>query len=285
MIRVAHVFKELGRNFVRHPLTALVSLLSLTLLFLLFNLFWTAAGTSEQIYHDLLSELRMEAFLSEDLPDSTLPDLTRDIIAIEGVELAEYVDKRQARLRLADRLGVDLLVGYDSLNPLPRSYVITLEPGAINTTGMQAIEDRLTLLPGVLQVEYSRRYIEKAERTRELILQVGLVLGGLILLAALANSANNIRLMTRARAVGFRQLMLLGAGRMFVGMPFVIEGFLTAGLAALASWAIVIYGVSKVQFTQFTIVLPTQDEMGLFSLAAAVVGAVSGYLGIRQLLK
>ena len=285
MIRIAHIFKELGRNFVRHPLTALVSLLSLTLLFLLFNLFWVAAGTSEQIYRDLLSELRMETFLSEDLPDSTLATMTRDIVAIEGIELAEFVDKKEARLRLADRLGVDLLVGYDSLNPLPRSYVISLDPRALNAADMQAIEDKLALLPGVIQVEYSRTYIEKAERTRELILQVGLVLGGLILLAALANSANNIRLMTRARAVGFRQLMLLGAGRLFVGFPFVIEGFLTAGLAAVASWAIVLYGVSKVQFTQFSLVLPSQEEMLYFSLAASAVGAISGYLGIRQLLK
>jgi cell division protein FtsX len=285
VIRVAHVFRELGRNFIRHPLTALVSLLSLTLLFLMFNLFWVTAGTAEQIYRDLLSELRMEVFLSEELPDSSLATVTQDISAVQGIALAEFVDKRQARQRLADRLGVDLLVGYDSVNPLPRSYVVTLEPPALNSAGMQAIEDKLALLPGVVQVEYSRRYIEKAERTRELILQVGLALGGLILLAALANSANNIRLMTRARAVGFRQMMLLGAGRLFVGLPFVIEGFLTAGLAALASWAIVIYGVSKVQFTQFSIIVPTQNEMGLFSLAAAVVGAVSGYVGIRQLLK
>lgn len=285
MIRIAHVFKELGRNFIRHPLTALVSLLSLTLLFLLFNLFWVAAGTAEQMYNDLLSELRMEAFLSEDLPDSTLATMTRDIIAIEGIEYADFVDKREARQRLTDRLGIDLLVGYDSLNPLPRSYVIGLDQSALNAVDMQAIEDRLALLPGVIEVEYSRRYIEKAERTRELILQVGLALGGLILLAALANSANNIRLMTRARAVGFRQLMLLGAGRLFVGLPFVIEGFLTAGLAAVASWAIVLYGVSKVQFTQFSLVLPIRDEIVFFCLAAALVGAVSGYLGIRQLLK
>lgn len=285
MIKVAHVLKELGRNVARHPFTALVSLLSLTLLFLLFNLFWIAAGTSEQIYEDLLSELRMEAFVSEEYPDSVMVNTAENINAIDGVMLVDYIDKDAARSRLTDRLGVDLLVGYDSLNPLPRSYVITLENEALNPADMQRIEQQLSRLPGVLQVEYSRRYIEKAESTRKLVLQVGLALGGLILLAALANSANNIRLMTKARTVGFRQIMLLGAGKMFVGLPFVIEGFLIAGLSALASWAIVLYGVSRVQFTQFELILPSRDQMWLFVLAAAVVGCISGYLGIRQSLK
>ena len=285
MIKVAHVFKELGRNFVRHPFTALISLLSLTLLFLLFNLFWIAAGTSEGIYRDLLSELRMEAFVSEEYPDSVLATTAQNINAIEGVALVDYIDKDSARQRLADRLGVDLLVGYDTLNPLPRSYVITLDPASLNPTDMQRIEQQLATQPGVLQVEYSRKYIEKAESTRKLMLQVGFALGGLILLAALANSANNIRLMTKARTVGFRQMMLLGAGKMFVGMPFVIEGFLIAGLSALVSWAIVLYGVSRVQFTQFELILPTRDQMWLFVLAAAIVGCISGYIGIRQSLK
>jgi len=285
MIQLAYIFKELGRNFTRHPLTALVSLLSLTLLFLLFNLFWIAAGTSEQIYHDLLSELRMEAFVSEEYPDSVMVTTTQNIGALDGVAAVDYIDKSAARERLANRLGVDLLVGYDTLNPLPRSYVITLEESALSASDMQRIEMQLSEWPGGMQVEYSRRYIEKAESTRQLMLQVGLVLGGLILLAALANSANNIRLMTKARTVGFRQMMLLGAGKSFVGLPFVMEGFLIAGLSAFCSWVIVLYGVSRVQFTQFDLILPNRDQMWLFVLAAAVVGCISGYLGIRQALK
>ncbi|MDX9856216.1 MAG: permease-like cell division protein FtsX [candidate division Zixibacteria bacterium] len=285
MIRLGFMVRELGRSLYRNPGTALGSVLSLTLLFLLFNIFWVAAGTSEAFYRDLLSELRMEAFINEDLPDSAATSLTKEIYAIDGIVSAAYVSKQQARAELADQLGIDLLVGYDSLNPLPRSYVLTMEPQVLNSGDMQRISEQLTLIPGIDDVAYSRRFLEKAETTRGLILQVGLGLGAIILLTALITSSNSIRLMTRARAVGFRQMMLLGASKSFVGMPFIIEGLLIGGLSAIFSWVIVLYGHSRVVFTQITIVLPSREDMILFCAAAALVGCISGFLGIRRSLK
>ena len=74
MTRIFFVLKELGRNFIRHPLTAVSSLLSMTLLILLFDLFWVMVGTSERFYTNLLSELRMDVFISEELPDTAVAD-------------------------------------------------------------------------------------------------------------------------------------------------------------------------------------------------------------------
>lgn len=285
MIRVAYIFRELIRNLYRNPGTAVGSVLSLTLLFLLFNLFWVAAGTSEMFYRDLLSELRMEAYIDEELSDSAATGLMARLHTLEEIEAAVYVSKQQARAELAEQLGIDLLIGYDSLNPLPRSYVITLDTAALNSTDMARISEQLEAIDGIEGVAYSRRFLDKAETTRGLILQVGLSLGAIILLTALITSANSIRLMTRARAVGFRQMMLLGASKTFVALPFIIEGFLIGGLSALFSWAIVLYGRSRVVFTQLTIVMPSQDDILLFCAAAAVVGCISGYLGVRRSLK
>ncbi|MBD3402236.1 hypothetical protein GF420_05025 [candidate division GN15 bacterium] len=280
-----YILRELGRNIYRNPGTALGSVLSLTLLFLLFNLFWVAAGTSEAFYRELLAELRMEVFLDEGMPDSTATQLPREFYAIDGVLTAEFVDKDQARKRLTDLLGMDLLIGYDTINPLPRSYVLTMENDVLNTSDMQSIEERMYTIPGVIDVAYSRQFLEKAESTRDLILQVGLFLGAIILATAVISSSNNIRLMTKARAIGFRQMRLLGAGKLFVGLPFIIEGFLIAALSALLSWAIVWYGHSRVVFTQFSVVLPTGDDILLFCLAAGAVGCISGFLGIRKALQ
>lgn len=285
MIRLAFIFRELGRNLYRHPGTALGSILSLTLLFLLFNLFWVAAGTSETFYRDLLSELRMEAYIGEDVPDSVATSLTNEIYAIDGIVAAAYVSKHQARAELADQLGVDLLIGYDSLNPLPRSYVLTLDSDMLTSSDMEQTSHRLKAIDGINDVAYSKRFLEKAESTRALILQVGLALGVIILLTALITSSNSIRLMTRARAVGFRQMTLLGASKSFVAMPFVIEGFLIGGLSAVFSWMVILYGHSRVAFTQLTVVIPTREDILVFCAAAALVGAISGFLGIIRSMK
>jgi cell division transport system permease protein len=285
MTRFNHILRELGRNLIRNPGTALGSLLSLTLLFLLFNLFWVAATSSDRFYDDLLSDLRMEVFVNEAYPDSLIPQLETELQGFASIDTFTFVSRQMAREELASRLGIDLLVGYDTLNPLPRSFILTLHRPALNSEFMAGLEEQLSTIEGVGSVTYSRNFLLKAESTRDLILRVGVVLGGLILLTALISSANNIRLMTRSRARGLRQMMLMGAGRLFVGLPFLIEGLVIAGLAAVASWAIVIYGQQQIQFTQLTIVLPTYDYIGAYCVTAAVVGGISGYLGIRMSLK
>jgi cell division protein FtsX len=196
-----------------------------------------------------------------------------------------YLSKEQARDELARLVGTDLLVGYDSLNPLPRSFVLNFEPTYLNLADIAGVENEIADFPGTAEVAYSRVWLQKAEETKAVILQLGLGLGVLILLTALISSANNIRLMTRARATGFRQMLLLGASRTFIGLPLIIEGFLLGAVSASLGWWVVYYGHSRVSFAQIEIILPQPEEMALFCLAAAVLGALSGYVGVRGALK
>ena len=92
MSRIAHILKELSRNLYRNPGTALGSFLSLTLLFLLFDLYWIAAGSSERFYTRLLSELKMEVFISEETADSTLPATNVSLLIVtRGLEDASVI--------------------------------------------------------------------------------------------------------------------------------------------------------------------------------------------------
>ena len=280
-----HILRELGRNLARHPGTVLGSILSLTLLFVLFDLFWIGSMTSENFYRTLLSDLRMELYLPEEVSDSSITAFNREILSLEEVFSAEYISKDVARSSLEQLVGYDLLIGYDSANPLPRSIIITVESDFQNVNDMDLLQQRLASLTGSTEIVYSRHWLEKAENTRSIILQLGLLLGGLILLTILINSANNIRLMARARARGFRQMALLGAGRIFVGMPFFIEGFLMAGTSAALGWLIILYGRSRISLAQFEIMYPPPDQVVVYCVLAGLLGLLSGYVGIRKLLK
>ncbi len=280
-----HTLKELFRNLVGHPGTTISSLMSLTLLFLLFDLFWIAAGTSERFYSRLLSDLEMELFLKPATAESAAPALHDSLEVIEGVRTVEFVSAAQARERLAELVGTDLLAGYDSANPLPASYLLTFEEHSLTTAAMTAIEARVSRFENVAQVFYGRRWLSKAEETRAIILSLGMILGGLILLAALIGSANNIRLMTQTRAVGFYQMQILGAGKLFLAAPFLMEGLLITGLSGAAGWAAILWVRSRISFTRFEPVLPGANEIALFVAAVAVIGLISGYLGIRRMLK
>jgi cell division protein FtsX len=285
MIRLAYVIRELARNLYRHPGTAVASVLSLTLLFLLFDIFWVAAGTSSRFYRSLLSEVRVEVYIHEAVPDSSLAVTTANLLSVEGVAGAEYVSREVARERLTGMVGTDLLIGYEDANPLPRSFMLTVDETHLNTAAMQQMEIALRDLPGVADLNYSRRWLEKAEAAKALVLEIGLMLGALILATALVSSANNIRLMTRTGAADFRQLLLLGAGRTFIAMPFIAEGFLVSTISAVLGWVVIFYGQTRVQFSQIETVMPPLQDIGLFCLAAGMLGAFSGLLGLRTSLR
>jgi len=285
VIRINHLLKELGKSLFRNVGTAFSSFLSLMLLFLLFDIYWIGASTSDRFYTDMLSDLRMEAFVSEDVADSTVPIVENNISMIEGVFLVEYISKEQAREELSRLVGSDLLIGYDTTNPLPRSFILSFSTDYLNSGQLKYIEAELTRMPEITEVFYNKSWLEKAEMAKTIILNAGLALGALILLAALIGSANNIRLMTRTRAVGFKQMQLLGAGRLFLATPFLMEGLLIGGLSALSGWLLVFYWKGKITFTQFELVYPVIEEIVIYCVAAALLGVISGYLGIRKLLR
>lgn len=285
MSRVTHVLREMLRNLHRNWGIALGSLLSLTLIFLLFDLFWIAVGTSDRFYDQLLSELELEVFVSDQLPEVELGALRARITEVPGIRYATYVSKETARDELRRLVGSDLLVGYDSANPLPRSFVIAFETEYLTSSEVSNIDSRIAAMTGVTKTYYARGWLEKAESTKGILLDIGMVLGGLILLTALIGTANNIRLMTQARAIGIQQMLLLGAGRLFLALPFLIEGFLVAGFSAAVGWLVVWYFKERVRFTAFEIVYPLPDYVAAYCLAAAVLGAVSGYFGIRKLFE
>ncbi len=284
MTRVKYVLKELVRNIYRNPATSFGSFLSLALLFLLFDIFWIAARTSDRFYDEVVSELKIELFIPESVEDSAIAGLGDKLFSLEGVRQVDFVSREQARRELASLVGVDLLVDYDSLNPLPRSFTLRVDNDKLTSLLMEELADSLSRITGSQSIYYSRNWLAKAEQTRKVFSTAGFALGLLILLAALVSSANNIRMLARVRNAELRQLLLVGAGKLFATMPFLLEGLLLSGLAAAAGWFAIIYAHQNVEFSQLTILLPIQDEIILFVSACSLLGAISGYLGARRML-
>ncbi len=285
MNRIGHVCKEIFRNLYRNPGTSLSAVLSMTLLLLLFDIFWIAADTSDKFYEDYLSDLQMEIFISEDYPDSSITIIKDEIKKIDAISSLVFISKESARNELTDLVGIDLLVGYDSSNPLPQSFILTFQNDFINSTDLTEIENRILSQKGVSNVYYSKNWLAKAESTKNIIADIGLFLGILILLTVLVSSANNMRLTAKTRAIGFSQMRLLGAGKLLLAMPFIIEGVFMGALSAGIGWGIIFYWKEKIQFTSFEIVFPTLEEIGFYCLAAGILGLISGYVGIRRALR
>lgn len=285
MTRAGFVWRELGRTIRKHPGTVFGSWLALALLFLLLCLFWITALTADQYYQAAMTDLTLDVFLTEDVPDSTLPVFADALGQLPGIRQVSYISRQQARQDLAALVGVDLLVGYDTLNPLPRSFVISLQPEYRNLRSLIVLESSIAQITGVDNVQYSRQWLEQVEQTRLLVIKFGIGLGVLIVMAALISSANSLRLMSRARATGLQQIRLLGGGKLFVAAPFLLEGGFISLAAAACGWLVIPLFTGSLHASQFTIVLPPLTHILVFCGGAGVLGAASAYFGIRKVIR
>ena len=65
----------------------------------------------------------------------------------------------------------------------------------------------------------------------------------------------------------------------------VIRGAPAIGVAAAIGWGLLWYAQTQVSFTQLELVVPAPVEIILYCVGTGLLGVISGYLGVRKLLK
>jgi len=283
MIRFLYILKKFVLNIWGRPLAVLGSVLSLFLLFLLFSLVWTVSLTVTNFYDRMVSDIDIEIFLDEVIPDSTAGIIRETLGKLEGVERVDYITREAARVRLQDMLGVDLLEGLDE-NPLPRSVILSFEPNYLNSDNLNRLSSDLYRLQGVDDIFYPSHWLEKAEFTRILISDLLILLGTVIGIAVILYCIHAIILSARTRAEELIQMQLMGGGPVFLSLPYMIEGIFYALVSAAAAWTMTYYAAGYFTFQSIEIFIPTINEIVYFCLGAAAIGMIGGYIGIRRSL-
>jgi cell division transport system permease protein len=185
--------------------------------------------------------VRVIAFLSDDLTLEEIDTLQQDIQGWEQVDGIEYFSKAEAldefRELFADQQSLVDVVEEDP-SILPSS--LRIRPGA--AADYSAITDRLVVIPGIREVSAADEAIDalvaRSERLRTFAVWIVVVLGG----AAIVLIANTIRIAIFARRDEIGIMKLVGAGNWFVRIPFflegIIEGFVGAVLAVALVWGV-----------------------------------------------
>ena len=109
---------------------------------------------------------------------------------------------------------------------------------------LDALGATLRQTAGVADVRYDRQWLTRLRSVVAVVSGVGLVLGGVLTIAAALTVANVVRLALYARRAELDIMQLVGAPQMYIRGPFVMEGVLQGGLGALV--ALVALGVAFV---------------------------------------
>ncbi len=192
------------------------------------------------------------AEMSVYLKDDVTPEQLRAVDKMVGdsglADERQYVSKTDAVDRFR-RQFPDLATAADRLdrNPFPASFEVRLSArGRTADTAVEALAARLAGAPGVADVRYDRRWLNRLNAAIRLFRTLGLVVVALLSLAAALTVANVVRLAAYARRDEIEIMQLVGAPFAFIRGPFVAEGILQGGAGALVAiallWAVFLLG-------------------------------------------
>jgi cell division transport system permease protein len=235
--------RSAGAGLRGSPFTSLVAVATIAITLLLVGAFALLVANMEALLERFGDELRLSAYLEEGLDAGAEQALAEQARGLPGVAAVTLVGKAEAlaRFRASVGGGAALLEGLDE-NPLPASLEVLLAPEQRSPGGLAAVAERLRALPGVDDLAYGFDWVEGYTRALALVRGVGSVIGAVLALAALLIVANTIRLAVYARRDEIEILLLVGASRSFVAIPFLLEGCgqgaLGGGLAAGVLYAV-----------------------------------------------
>ncbi|MGE0591479.1 MAG: cell division protein FtsX [Vicinamibacterales bacterium] len=244
-----------------------------------------------------LDQWSSSAELSVYLDDGTTSDergAIEDAIEASGIAASrEYVSKQEALARFRDGFSSlsPLAEGLDG-NPFPASVEVRLAPGDGVEAALQALARQLLTLPGVVDVQYDRDWLNRLAAGLDVVRRLGFLLGLLMALAATVTVAAVVRLSLYSRRDEIEVMQLVGAPVGYIRGPFVAEGVLQGGLGALAALAVLGAGFALVRSLYGTALAQVLEGLPVGFLPPAywaylilggmVVGAAGGFVAARQ---
>lgn len=228
------------------PMTSVVAVATIGVTLLLVGTFALLVSNMERLLDRFGEDILVSAYLEAGLPDQERRALVDRVRGAPGVESVQLVSEEEAmrRFREGSAGQVSLLEGLDD-NPLPASLEITLTPGSRSAEGVAILVADLEGLGGIDELGYGAEWVEGYARATALVRAIGIGIGLVLALATLLIVSNTIRLAVYARREEIEILRLVGAGRAFVSVPFLVEGFIQGSLGGVFA-VVLLYGFFRI---------------------------------------
>ena len=235
MRALRYSFDEAIASLWRGRRSGALSMATIALALFVLGAFLIVTSNLERLGTEWSSSADMSVYLN----DAVAPAERQAIeSALTGDVITErvYVSKADALARFRKTFA-DLASGMEGLgdNPLPASYEVRLRTGA--DQAIDSLVTRVRELPGVADVRYDRQWLARLLAAIGVVRRLGLGLGILLGAAAALTVANVVRLALFARRDELDIMQLVGAPQVYIRGPFVMEGTLQGGLAAIVAVA------------------------------------------------
>ncbi len=276
-------FSNLWRE--RTPVTAtiLTICIALTILVALFEVSFILFNQLDE----LKNNMQIEVYLKNDLSDSKIRTIKGQLEGITEVKNVRLITKSMAAEIFNREFGEDIMEILDE-NPLPVSFEITLYQHFNKPDYLKAFRQKVQNINGVEEVHYRHALIEKLETVTQAVAVSGIFILIILFIAMNLLIRNTLKLSVYARRKQIEIMNNLGAGHLFVRMPFILEGAIEGLIGGILSTVCLVFAhkfaettFSMLDFARYTyelvalITICTGTAIGFVSSAGSVSGFVN----------
>jgi len=236
MRTISYLMREAWANIWTNRTTTMVAILTTAFtlacvgIFLLFYVNLRAAAGWLQ------DDIKIMVYLDDQAAAVTIKTIEQQLQGDRAVAAQSFISKEQALSEFKAQFPSEshLLEGLGQ-NPLPPSFVVTLSPSFRSPGAVKRWAERVGRLAGVAKVDYNQDWIDALSMVIRAIEVVAIGIGLVLSAAAVTIIANTIRLTLFARRDEIAILQLIGATKVFIRIPYLLEGAVLGGLGSAVS--------------------------------------------------
>jgi cell division transport system permease protein len=232
---IRYFFDEAIASLMRGYTTGVIAIATIASAFLVLGGFLVITANMERTLTRWQEAAEFSVYLTDDATTEQRAAVEQ-VVREAGVAAAvEHVSKDEALRRFKQNFAALAdASGALASNPLPASIEVRLRPGA-DAGQIETLAQRTSIMPGVSDVRYDRRWIERLMQGADLVRGVGFTLAAILVIAAALTVASVVRLALVARREEIHIMQLVGAPIAYIQGPFVVEGLIQGGVGALVA--------------------------------------------------
>ncbi len=214
------------------------------------------------------------AYLQLDLDTTEEQSVLEVINRTEGVDSTLFISRSDASRIFASLYGKKLLSSVKG-NPFPAS--VEIDP--VEDRPVSTLEKSLLSIAGVESVSVSRKWISSLNKVKKHLLVANGILSLIILLPLFYTITNTIKLTMYARRELIVNMQYVGASRLYIRTPFILEGMIQGLSGAFIAWC----GIRLIALTLTR--FPIYWGGNTFLPIILSVGLILGFTGSIQAIR